>query len=303
MNIKDTAYFLIFFSILAIALVFWMSDRMTKDKIHVLADRAFYNGSNIDVPDGDFASPEVVFSLDDRDNDKFYIVFDDIIESQNAGKSDERAYTVVRVIDGDTIDVRYGTKVERVRLIGIDTPEVVDPRKPVECFGEEASFQAEELLIDRKVYLEIDPSQDERDKYDRLLRYVRTADGVFYNLEMIKQGYAYEYTYQLPYKYQKEFKEAQNYARANKLGLWAPGVCTEETKIALANGNATTTSSEVLNSLIKGNISISTGEKIYHQPACDYYAQTKIDLERGERYFYTEAEALAAGWRKALNCP
>jgi len=77
------------------------------------------------------------------------------------------------------------------------------------------------------VELESDPTQDDRGKYDRLLRYVKTKDGMFYNLEIIKQGYAYEYTYNVPYKYQTEFKQAEDYARNNKIGLWADGICDE----------------------------------------------------------------------------
>lgn len=134
-------------------------------------------------------------------------------------------YRVVKIVDGDTIDVDIDGKVERLRLIGINTPETVDPRRPVECFGKEASGKAKELLSGEEVELESDPTQDDRDKYGRLLRYVRTKEGFFYNLEIIKQGYAYEYTYDLPYKYQKEFKAAQNEAKNANRGLWADGAC------------------------------------------------------------------------------
>ncbi|MFH1564934.1 MAG: thermonuclease family protein [bacterium] len=137
-------------------------------------------------------------------------------------------YKVIKIIDGDTIAVDIDGNSETIRLIGINTPETKDPRKPVECFGIEASNKAEELLAGQLIELEKDETQDERDKYGRLLRYVKTKDGLFYDLEIIKQGYGYEYTYNIPYKYQKEFKEAENYARENKLGLWADGACGME---------------------------------------------------------------------------
>ncbi|MFH1187860.1 MAG: thermonuclease family protein [bacterium] len=137
-------------------------------------------------------------------------------------------YKVTKVVDGDTIAVDIDGVSETIRLIGINTPETKDPRKPVECFGVQASKKAEELLAGQLVELEKDETQDERDKYGRLLRYVKTKDGLFYDLEIIKQGYGYEYTYNVPYKYQKEFKEAENYARENKLGLWADGACGME---------------------------------------------------------------------------
>lgn len=137
-------------------------------------------------------------------------------------------YKVVKVVDGDTVDVEIDGKTERVRLLGINTPEVVDPRKPVECFGREASAKAHELLEGREVELEADASQTDRDKYNRLLRYARTKEGLFYNLQIIKLGYAYEYTYDLPYKYQTEFKAAQIEAQTKKVGLWADGACGEK---------------------------------------------------------------------------
>lgn len=143
-------------------------------------------------------------------------------------KEEIKYYKVIKVVDGDTIAVDIDGVSETLRLIGINTPEAVDPRKPIECFGIEASNRAKELLTSKLVALEKDDSQDERDKYNRLLRYIKTKEGLFYNLEIIKLGYAYEYTYNTPYKYQSEFKEAENYARTSKLGLWSDGACGEK---------------------------------------------------------------------------
>src|SRR5689334_4640170 len=89
--------------------------------------------------------------------------------------------TVVRVIDGDTVDVRLEGQVVRLRLIGIDTPEVVDPRRPVECFGREASARAHELLDGQTVAVESDPTQGDTDRYGRLLRYIWLSDGRLFN--------------------------------------------------------------------------------------------------------------------------
>ncbi len=145
--------------------------------------------------------------------------------SSPAGQLNKTLYLVTKVVDGDTISVDINGKQEVLRLIGIDSPETVDPRKPVQCFGIEASNKAKELLTNKKVFLENDPSQDERDKYNRLLRYVFLEDGTNFNKLMIGEGYAHEYTYQLPYKYQAEFKEAEKSARENKIGLWADNAC------------------------------------------------------------------------------
>lgn len=137
-------------------------------------------------------------------------------------------YPVLEVVDGDTLKIdRNGTK-ETLRLIGINTPETVDPRKPVECFGKEASDKAKGLLAGKVVRIESDPTQSERDRYGRLLVYVYLADGTFFNKKMIEEGYAYEYTYDTPYKYQAEFKEAQRQAELNKRGLWG-SACKQKT--------------------------------------------------------------------------
>lgn len=122
---------------------------------------------------------------------------------------------VVKVIDGDTIKLDNG---QVVRYIGMDTPETVDPRKPIQCFGQEAAKKNEELVLNKKVTLEKDVS--ETDRYDRLLRYVY-VDGLFVNLELVKQGYAYAATFPPDVKHQADFAEAQTYAQKNGLGLWS----------------------------------------------------------------------------------
>ena len=139
-------------------------------------------------------------------------------------------YDVVSVTDGDTIKVNIGGTTETIRLIGIDTPETVDPRKPVQCFGQEASKKSKELLTGKKVRLEADPTQGERDKYGRLLRFVFLEDGTNFNKMMIAEGYAHEYTYDSnPYKYQVEFKDAEKQAREANKGLWSPTSCSGDT--------------------------------------------------------------------------
>ncbi|MCX6766852.1 MAG: thermonuclease family protein [Candidatus Moranbacteria bacterium] len=145
-------------------------------------------------------------------------------------KDESGLYKVQRVIDGDTISVSINGKNETLRLIGMDTPETVDPRKPVQCFGREASTKAKEILTGKMVRLESDSTQSNRDKYQRLLRYVFLEDGTFFNKLMIGDGYAHEYTYQSnPYKYQAEFIKAEKQARENNRGLWSPDSCGGDT--------------------------------------------------------------------------
>jgi micrococcal nuclease len=132
---------------------------------------------------------------------------------------------VVKVVDGDTIDVRLAGREERVRMIGINTPESVDPRRPVQCFGREASANAKALLEGQEVLLEDDPSQDSRDVNGRLLRYVWLADGRMANLEQIVGGFAFEYTYDTPYRYRDVFRAAEREASQGARGLWAADTC------------------------------------------------------------------------------
>lgn len=134
-------------------------------------------------------------------------------------------YKVSRVVDGDTLELDMSGRKEKVRLIGINTPETVDPRKSVECFGKEASERMKQLANGNLVYLEYDDTQSLRDKYDRLLAYVYLEDDQMLNRKMIAEGYAHEYTYGSPYKYQKEFRELQNFARNQARGLWSPDSC------------------------------------------------------------------------------
>lgn len=139
-------------------------------------------------------------------------------------------YKVDHVVDGDTIELTVNGRKEKVRLIGINTPETVDPRKSVECFGKEASDKMKELASGNLVYLEYDDTQGLRDKYNRLLAYVYLEDDQMLNRKMVAEGYAHEYTYGTPYKYQKEFRELQNFARTQGRGLWAKDSCNGKFK-------------------------------------------------------------------------
>jgi micrococcal nuclease len=109
--------------------------------------------------------------------------------------------------------------------VQLTPPRVVDRRKPVQCFAREASKRMTELVLGKRVRLERDPAQANRDKYGRLLRYVFLPDGTNVAERMIREGYGHESTYDVSYRYQKEFKAAEHYARDHGLGLWAPGVC------------------------------------------------------------------------------
>ncbi len=124
---------------------------------------------------------------------------------------------VTRVIDGDTIEIEGG---ETIRYIGIDTPETVHPEKPVEYFGKEASEKNRELVEGRIVRLEKDIQN--KDAYGRLLRYVWLGDTMV-NVELVRLGYAYSYSFPPNVTYQELILQAEQEARQNERGLWAAG--------------------------------------------------------------------------------
>ena len=127
---------------------------------------------------------------------------------------------VVRVVDGDTIRVRLGGTEERVRYIGVDTPESVKPGTPVQCFGKAASAFNARLVRARTVRLEFDA--EHRDRYGRLLAYVyREPDGLFVNAELVRRGYAQPLTIPPNVAHASEFRRLARTARRGGRGLWA----------------------------------------------------------------------------------
>ncbi len=131
--------------------------------------------------------------------------------------------TVERVVDGDTIIVLVNGRRERVRLIGIDTPESVDKNRPVQCYGHEASAYTESLLPPGTP-VRLVRDVEARDQYDRLLAYVvRTDDQLFVNLDLIENGYAGPLTYPPNDHYARLFESSADTAASVGIGLW--GTC------------------------------------------------------------------------------
>jgi micrococcal nuclease len=129
-------------------------------------------------------------------------------------------YRVVEFFDGDTIAVDMNGANEKIRLIGVDTPETHDPRKSVQCYGKQASEFTKNLIGNNPVRLEADPTNQNRDRYNRLLRYVYLPDGRLVNGELIKQGYGFAYT-SFPFQKLEEFREFQRQAQEQSQGLWS----------------------------------------------------------------------------------
>lgn len=192
--------------------------------------------------------------------------------------------------DGDTIWVDINGKDEKVRFVGVNTPEVAKDGKPAEFMADEAKDFTEKTLKNKEIYLERDIS--DRDKYDRLLRYIwlekpvdsptledienKTLNGI-----LVKEGLAYANYYKPDIKYQEYLEELEESAQENKLGIWSDG-----TKSAKENEKIDGSY------LIKGN----KNSKVYHLPEWDSYDTVK---EKNAVYFENEKEARDAGFRPA----
>lgn len=217
--------------------------------------------------------------------------------------SQQASTSVVSVVDGDTLDVRIDGQTYRVRLIGVDTPEV---HGQVECYGREASDRTKALAPPgTPVRLEKDVS--ETDRYGRLLRYVYLPDGRMLNEVLVREGYAQVATYPPDVKYQDRFLEVQRQAREEGAGLW--GNCQGRSEAAATatavpepttppasggSGRAEPIGRDCPQKYpIKGNKS-SSGELIYHVPGGQFYDRTVP-----EACFATEADARAAGFRRS----
>ncbi len=148
----------------------------------------------------------------------FFLIF--IFFSNSSPVSNNKSgILVTKVIDGDTIEIEGG---QRVRYLGVDTPETKDPRRPVQCFGKEASNKNKELVEGKRIILEKDIT--DMDKYNRLLRFVYLDLGngskLFVNDYLIREGYGYVLTIPPDVKYSEQFLDAQRIAREQKKGLW-----------------------------------------------------------------------------------
>lgn len=229
----------------------------------------------------------------------------------NTTKAGFEAVTVVRAVDGDTIEANaLNGSTEKIRLIGVNTPESTTRHEP---YGSEASDFTKKSLTGKTVYIEKDVS--ERDKYGRLLRIVwlenpteiteASIRSKMYNAILVLKGYAQASTYPPDVKYSEYFTKFAREARESNVGLWAlrdtnkaPVPQSTLKPSRTKNPTAKPTSSKPTGpgkakGKIKGNLS-SSGEKIYHVPGGAFYDKTIA-----EEYFDTEAQAQAAGYRRS----
>lgn len=189
-------------------------------------------------------------------------------------RGEDNTYKVLRVVDGDTIIIDYKGKEEKVRFIGVDTPETKHPQKGVEFYGQEAYQFTKSLLEGEKITLKCDVQ--ERDKYGRILAYVYKGD-IFVNELLVKEGYARVLTVPPNVKYAEHFLDLERKAREEGRGLW--GYTEEEPKAAVYIGNR--------------------NSKKFHLPYCEGVARMK---EENKVNFSSRDEAVKAGYNPCSIC-
>jgi micrococcal nuclease len=202
--------------------------------------------------------------------------------------------TVDRVVDGDTIEVKYQGKKEHVRLIGVDTPETVHPSKGVQPYGPEASNFTKKSLTGRQVWLEFDV--EARDQYGRLLAYVWTApplsdeagdkdirDGMF-NAALLLQGFGQMLTFPPNVRYVERFREYQTEARDHSRGMWR-----------LSASQSPSGTSPTVTSIYVGN----ARSKVFHKPEC--LAVGKMSA-KNQTMLDSRSDAINQGFRPCGIC-
>jgi len=219
-----------------------------------------------------------------------------LVRDNEADIFEHSVHQVTRVIDGDTLVIENGVT---VRLLGIDAPE------PGTCFAEEATQYLRALVGKETIRLRKDISG--ADQFDRLLRYVlvpanspRESD-VFVNYELVRNGFARTLSVPPDTQYRDLLARAEMSAREANIGGW--GYCDwldgYQSARPVRAGNIPPPNDTCL---IKGNISEKSFGKNYFVPGCPNYNVIKISPEKGEQYFCSEVEALAAGFRRSASC-
>jgi len=177
-------------------------------------------------------------------------------------------HNVTRIIDGDTVEISgYETN---IRLIGIDTAE------EGECYRTESTKLTKDLMLGRKVRVETD--ENEKDNFGRVLAYIYLTDGTMANKKLLEVGAGQFFYDSVNLKYQEELVQTAEKARQSRAGLWkACGPC-----------------------VVKGNYDIR-GRRYYHLPEFRHYSQVVVNLDKADRWFCSEAEAINAGFIRARD--
>ena len=223
-----------------------------------------------------------------------------IVKIKNYGGAEENLHKVLKVIDGDTFEIAGddGADNVSVRILNISAPD------RGECYFKESGKALRKLIKGKKVRLEKDVSGV--DDFGRLARHVflpsgtEKGDNILVGKYMVVNGFAKAIPTPPDFRYKTHYASVENNAIENDLGVW--GNCKNNLPRDFDFAKTSNAQPTNANCVIKGNVSKMGAGKLYFLPTCPSYSQTRIDLERGEAYFCTEAEAQAAGFTKSPSC-
>ena len=210
-------------------------------------------------------------------------------------------HKVIRIVDGDTIVVNYKGKYEKVRLLCVNTPESVHPDKKQNIpMGKVASNYAKKRLKGK--YVDLEFGGPIRGRYGRLLAYV-FVDGDNFNLELVREGLSpYYIKYGLSQKYDKEFREAEQYARKHKLNIWGDPALTQKylrLKSKWGQYKSTVSSSPATFQTKEWKYVASKNSKVFHRPDCKWAKKISSKNLIG---FRSREEAVKSGRRPCRSC-
>jgi micrococcal nuclease len=214
--------------------------------------------------------------------------------------------TVSKNVDGDTIHVKLKGKDETVRMLLIDTPEDVDPYKPVEPFGYKAASYAKSVLpVGKHIYMQLGKKGYERDKYHRLLAYIYLTPTDMYNKDVIKKGYArVAYIYKPNTDHLSDLQSAESYAKSKKLGIWSISgyvtssgySLTKSCSYAKSNGYSTAGCGTTGTTSSKGSTTTSSkGLTVKHGEEASVTVKTKPGARGTIEVDYSSGPSKAAG--------
>lgn len=237
--------------------------------------------------------------------------------TQAAVESPVTRASVTGIVDGTTIEIIADGQVFTIGYLGIELPEA-GPGDPLDAALAEEAAAFNRFLVGGKI-VELERGAVDTDAFGRILRYVY-VDGEMVNLTMLTNGYAAVAGFPLDFARRTDFMIAEENARAGQRGAWRPDVLPNDVGTPSPVATATALGSR-LGTLplpptggsnaglceysgseapaIKGNIEARTGDRVYHVPGGLFYTTTEIDESQGDRWFCTEADALAAGWKKS----
>ena len=235
--------------------------------------------------------------------------------SSDTGRLGDQA-VVIKIINGLTIDVESEGRIYRIRYLGLQIPKEADSGGEGRT-STQRSFEFNRFLVEGRT-VELETGSVEADPNGNLIRYVY-VDGEMVNKTLLTNGYATVGGFPATFRYETEFLVAEENAKVNRRGIWSPSRSSDEESLSssatatpvppfaggtlpsapIGNGVTLCDYSGTTEAVIKGNVDINIGTRVYRVPGGFFYSTTVIDETQGDTWFCTEEEAITAGWKRS----